>query len=135
MCARVPNQELPNGQNYFQALHQIQEQVKQLSNEVKALNKEVICQRGYFEGKTQVSHTQSTESIAQFQSLQSFTTIQFENFNLFGKKVVKQLDEVRESVAALNDVCFSNMPENIPQEGGHSNGDDGAEHSKKQRTG
>ena len=134
MCARVPNQELPNGQNYFQALHQIQEQVKQLSNEVKALNKEVICQRGYFEGKTQVSHTQSTESIAQFQSLQSFTTIQFENFNLFGNKVVKQLDEIRSSVAALNDVCFSNMPENIPQEGGHSNGD-GAEHSKKKRMG
>ena len=120
--------------NYFQALLQIQEQVIKLSNEVKALNKEVICQRGYFEGKTQVSHTQSTESIAQFQSLQSFTNLQFENFNVFGKKVVKQLDEVRESVAALNDVCFSNMPENIPQEGGHSNGD-GAEHSKKQRMG
>ena len=134
MCARVPNQDLPGGVNYFQALHQIQEQGNKLSNEVKALNKEVICQRGYFEGKTQVSHTQSTESIAQFQHLQSYTKTQFENFNLFGNKVVKQLDEIRESVAALNDVCFSNMPENIPQEGGHSNGD-GAEHSKKQRMG
>ena len=130
MCARVGNQDLPNGMNYFQALHHIQDQCTKLSTELKSVHKDVIGQKGYFEGQTKVFHTQSTESIAKLESLQNYTQTGFENFNGFGNALVKQFEQIQSSVAALNDVCFPDMP----QEGGHSNGD-GTENSKKQRTG
>jgi hypothetical protein len=102
--------------SYFQALHYIQAECTKLSKKLQSMHEDVIGQKGYFEGQTKVFHTKSTESTAKLESLQNYTQTGFENFNGFGNALVNQFKQIQSSVAALNDVCFPDTP----QEGGQS---------------